>query len=168
MSRLTRDGTAEPVSRDQILRHARGQGNFHFPCSADHEQDWQPYPVDPYSAICDDHTYIHIYIQRIWLPTPKPHFTRWPSSSWSAEHEKKKKVWQAPLQSTNKVSPFLEIIQPSPFVRYQAQCSVLMKLLLPMEIQVAVCELQATHRPTIIAGLLIQNCVIQVSLLRGL
>ena len=66
MSRLTRDGTAEPVSRDQILRHARGQGNIHFPCSADHEQDWQPYPVDPYSAICDDHTYItcdgHIYI----------------------------------------------------------------------------------------------------------
>ena len=51
MSRLTRDGTAEPVSRDQILRHARGQGNIHFPSSADHEQDWQPYPVDPYSAI---------------------------------------------------------------------------------------------------------------------
>ena len=64
MSRLTRDGTAEPVSRDQILRHARGQGKVHFPCSADHEQDWQPYPVDPYSAICDDHTYIHTYIQR--------------------------------------------------------------------------------------------------------
>ena len=63
MSRLTRDGTAEPVSRDQILRHARGQGNIHFPCSADHEQDWQPYPVDPYSAICDDHTYIHTYIR---------------------------------------------------------------------------------------------------------
>ena len=62
MSRLTRDGTAESVSRDQILRHARGQGNVHFPCSADHGQDWQPYPVDPYSAICDDHTYIHTYI----------------------------------------------------------------------------------------------------------
>ena len=58
MSRLTRDGTAEPVSRDQIFRHARGQGNIHFPCSADHEQDWQPYPVDPYSALCDDHTYM--------------------------------------------------------------------------------------------------------------
>ena len=59
MNRLTRDGTAEPVSRDQILRHARGQGNIHFPCPADHEQDWQPYPVDPYSAIielCDDYT----------------------------------------------------------------------------------------------------------------
>ena len=62
LSKLTRDGTAEPVSRDQILRHARGQWNIHFPCSADHEQDWQPCPVDPYSAICDDHTYIHTYI----------------------------------------------------------------------------------------------------------
>ena len=68
MSRLTRDGTAEPVSRDQILRHARGQGDIHFPCSADHDQDWQPYPVDPYSSpiyiymiICDDHTYIYIH-----------------------------------------------------------------------------------------------------------
>ena len=63
MSRLTRDGTAEPVSRDPILRHARGQGHVHFPCSADHEQDWQPYPVDPYSARCDDHTpYILSYL----------------------------------------------------------------------------------------------------------
>ena len=34
MSRLTRDGTAEPVSRDQILRRERGQGIIHFPCSA--------------------------------------------------------------------------------------------------------------------------------------
>ena len=59
MSRLTRDGTAETVSRDQILSHVRGQGNIHFPRSADHEQDWQPYPIDPYSAICDDHTYIN-------------------------------------------------------------------------------------------------------------
>ena len=32
------------------------RGTLFFPCSADHEQDWQPYPVDPYSAICDDHT----------------------------------------------------------------------------------------------------------------
>ena len=31
MSKLTRDGTAEPISRDQILRHARGQGNIIFP-----------------------------------------------------------------------------------------------------------------------------------------
>ena len=39
MSRLTRDATAEPVSRDQILRRERGQENNNFPCSADHEQD---------------------------------------------------------------------------------------------------------------------------------
>ena len=50
MSRPTRDGTAEPVSQDQILRHERGQRNINFPYSADHVQDWQPYPVDPYSC----------------------------------------------------------------------------------------------------------------------
>ena len=39
---------------------------FLFPCSSDHEQDWQPYPVYPYSAysiICDGDTYeVHLYI----------------------------------------------------------------------------------------------------------
>ena len=59
MSRLARDGTAEPVSRDQILRRERGEGNIKFPCSADHVQDWQPYPVDPCSCctmLCDHTT----------------------------------------------------------------------------------------------------------------
>ena len=65
MNRLTRDGTAEPVSRDQILRRERGQGNIHFPCSADQEQDWQPYPVDPYPCYMCDHTYIHTYIHTV-------------------------------------------------------------------------------------------------------
>ena len=60
MSRLTRDGTVELVSRDQTLRRERGQGNIHFPSSADHEQDWQPYPVDPYSVICDDRTFMNM------------------------------------------------------------------------------------------------------------
>ena len=60
MSRLTRDGTAEPVSRDQILRRERGQGNINFPCSADHEQDWQPYPVGPYSCYMCDHPHVHV------------------------------------------------------------------------------------------------------------
>ena len=59
MSRLTRGGTAEPVSRDQIFRHERGQGKIHFPCSADHEQDWQPYPVDRYSCYMCYHTLDH-------------------------------------------------------------------------------------------------------------
>ena len=57
MSRLTRDGTTEPVSPDKILRRERGQGNIHFPCSADHEQDWHPCPVDPYSCYMCDHTF---------------------------------------------------------------------------------------------------------------
>ena len=53
-----RDGTAEPVSRDKILRREKKQGNIYCPYgSADHEQDWQPYPVDLYSAICDDYTF---------------------------------------------------------------------------------------------------------------
>ena len=50
MRRLTtRDAMAEPVARNQVLRRERGQqGNIHFPCSVDHEQDRQPHPVDPY------------------------------------------------------------------------------------------------------------------------
>ena len=36
---------------------------YSFPCSADHEQDWQPHPVDPYSCYMCDHTYIHIYVK---------------------------------------------------------------------------------------------------------
>ena len=39
-----------------------GTGKYFFPCSADHEQDWQPYPVDPYSAMCDDHTVLLLLI----------------------------------------------------------------------------------------------------------
>ena len=62
MSRLTRDGTAQPISRDQILRRERGQGNIHFSCSADHEQDWQPYPVDSYSCYMCDHTFTYYVI----------------------------------------------------------------------------------------------------------
>ena len=66
MSTLTPDGTVEPVSLDRILRCERGQGNIHFSCSANHEQeDWQPYPVILYSAIRDDHTYIHTYMFQI-------------------------------------------------------------------------------------------------------
>ena len=59
MSRLTRDGTAKPVSQDQIIWRKREQGNIHIPCPAYHEQGWQPYPVDPYSAMSHDHRHIH-------------------------------------------------------------------------------------------------------------
>ena len=53
MSRITRDGTAEIVSRDKILRRERGQGNINFLCSAD--------PVDPYSCYMCDHTHTHTH-----------------------------------------------------------------------------------------------------------
>ena len=65
MSKLTRDETAEPISRDQILRRERGQRNIHDPCSAHHEQDWQPYPVDPYSCYLYVCVGIHTYIIRV-------------------------------------------------------------------------------------------------------
>ena len=58
VGRLTREGTAEPLSRDQIPSRKQEQRNIHFPCSADHDQDWQPYPVDLWSSIYDDCIYI--------------------------------------------------------------------------------------------------------------
>ena len=48
------DDKGRECTRDQFLRRERGQGKINFLCSADHEQDWQPYPVD--------HTYIHTYV----------------------------------------------------------------------------------------------------------
>ena len=60
--RLTRDGTAKPVSRDQIPRCERDRGEIIFPCSADHEQDWKSYLVDPYDTLLEVPT-IHTYIQ---------------------------------------------------------------------------------------------------------
>ena len=53
------------AERDDSTRLARpnyqartGTEEIDFPCSADHEQDWQPYLVDRYSAICYNHTYL--------------------------------------------------------------------------------------------------------------
>ena len=55
MSRLTREGRLNPSHEtNSQARTGTGEYSFHFPYfpySADHEQDWQPYPVDPYSAI---------------------------------------------------------------------------------------------------------------------
>ena len=39
MSRLTRDGITEPISRDESFRRERGQGHINFPCPVDDEQD---------------------------------------------------------------------------------------------------------------------------------
>ena len=75
MSRLTRGVTAEPISREQILRCERGQEDINFSSSADHKQDWQPYPVDSYSVTRDDHTYIYT-------------IRGCQSGTWSGEQEK--------------------------------------------------------------------------------
>ena len=58
-SGLTRGGTAEPVSRIHFVRHEPRKATIFFPCSADRKQDWQPHPVDPYSAesSADHNTY---------------------------------------------------------------------------------------------------------------
>ena len=64
---MTRDGTAEPVSRDQILRRGRGQGKHHFPWLADHGQNSQPYHVDPYFT---ESTYIAVI--SVWPLPPLP------------------------------------------------------------------------------------------------
>ena len=48
------------VGRDGPDSQARtGTGENSFSLFSYHEQDWQPYPVDPYSAVGDGHTYKH-------------------------------------------------------------------------------------------------------------
>ena len=63
MSTLTRDGTAEHVSRDQILRRERGQREMlTLPVQlTTYRIGNLTYPVDPYSCyicVCD---HIHMY-----------------------------------------------------------------------------------------------------------
>ena len=66
MSRPMRDGTAERVSRDPLLKRERGEGDSF---SADYGQDWQPYPIEPFSATGCYHKDIHnTYIHWISLP----------------------------------------------------------------------------------------------------
>ena len=60
MSRLTREGAAEPVSRDQILRRERGQGNIFAVQLTTCRTDSLTYPVDPYCCYMCDHTYTYI------------------------------------------------------------------------------------------------------------
>ena len=55
-SRLTRDGTVEPVSRDHFLRRERGQEMLIFPVQLTSSRIGN---LTPCSAICDDHTCIH-------------------------------------------------------------------------------------------------------------
>ena len=96
MSKLTRDGTAEPVSRDQILRRERGQRIIHFPCSAaDHEQDWQPCPVVRAihtNIVLYTHTAVvtHIYVHIVQQQS-EPCYKHTNKNSSTGYHEQ---VWQ--------------------------------------------------------------------------
>ena len=68
MSRLTRDGTAEPVSRDQILRHARGQGNIIFSVQLTTSRIGNLNRlIHTLLYVMTIHTYILIYIFRLNL-----------------------------------------------------------------------------------------------------
>ena len=65
---MTPDGTVEPASRDQIVRHERGQGNVHFPCSAHNKRignlTWLIHTLLYVMTINTYiHTYIHTYVE---------------------------------------------------------------------------------------------------------
>ena len=60
MSRLAQETGQPNLSRETKFSGANG-GKENSPCSADGEQNWQPYAVDLYSTVCDDHTCIRIY-----------------------------------------------------------------------------------------------------------
>ena len=54
------DGQTRLARPDFQAQTGIGKQNGHFPCSADHDQDWQSYPVDPCSAILShDHRHMH-------------------------------------------------------------------------------------------------------------
>ena len=57
ISRLTRDGTAEPVSRDQILKRKRRQGKKHFQLTTSRIGNLTRLILT--LAIGNDYTYIH-------------------------------------------------------------------------------------------------------------
>ena len=67
----------------------------------------------------------------------------------------------AAIQSIDTVSPFFYNL-----CRFHEISSTALRTA-AIEIHVTVCGLQATHRPTIVAGLLRQSCLIKVSLLDG-
>ena len=71
MSRLTRDGAAEPVSRDEILRRERGRPvlqlvtskPFIFPVQLTASRIGHITRLILIFAICDDYTYICYTVQ---------------------------------------------------------------------------------------------------------
>ena len=66
--------------------------NIHFSCLADHEQNWQPYPIDPSLAICDGHRYINtvcVGCYRFMAACP------WEDEKASENQQRKREVGEA-------------------------------------------------------------------------
>ena len=70
--RRERDGIAEPVSRDQILRRERGQGKFQLTTT---KIGNFIYPVNPYRLlyVMTIHTHIELFACDFYLPLYKVH-----------------------------------------------------------------------------------------------
>ena len=85
MSRLTRDGTAEPVSRDHILRHARGQGNIIFPVQLTTSRIGNlTRLIHTLLYVMTIHTYIHTYC--VYQPAQSPSVGKFPPGSGSVSY----------------------------------------------------------------------------------
>ena len=85
-----RDGRTRLARPNSLAR--TGTRKLHVPCSGDHEQNWQPYPVDPYSATCDDYTYMDMdtYLSRQGHSLTTMQLQLWSSSThhrreWSSK-----------------------------------------------------------------------------------
>ena len=50
MDAVAESGRNNPVSKHQIQPESRELMGCHFLSSADHEKNWQPYPVNPFSV----------------------------------------------------------------------------------------------------------------------
>ena len=74
LSRLTRDGTAEPVPQDQILRRERGQGKqIISPLQLTTSRIGNLTRLILTLVICDDHIYITFIHMICTLLADKPH-----------------------------------------------------------------------------------------------
>ena len=56
-----RDGRTCLV-RPKVLRREQREGKKCYPCSADYEENWESYLVDPYSSIFISYDHLHTYV----------------------------------------------------------------------------------------------------------
>ena len=65
----TRRGGLTSLARPNSQSRTETGGKNVFPSSADHKQEWQPYPVDVQFAVSDDHTHCrHLIFENQNLP----------------------------------------------------------------------------------------------------